>query len=280
VPGARLATPNAAEAARFAPGEDGAGLGAGGARAAALRVRWRAEAVAVTLGAGGALLVAGGGTPLRIPARPARGGDPCGAGDRFATTAAGLLADGVAPAEAVQAAVREATAYVAAGGAGALAGPEPGEAGGSAASVVAATRARGGVVVATGGCFDLLHAGHVRMLESARALGDCLVVLLNSDRSVRRLKGPDRPLVEQEDRAAILEALTCVDAVEVFEEDTPVAALERLRPDVFAKGADYAVEELPEAATLARWGAQAVLVPYVAGRSTTRLIEEVMARGR
>jgi D-beta-D-heptose 7-phosphate kinase/D-beta-D-heptose 1-phosphate adenosyltransferase len=132
-------------------------------------------------------------------------------------------------------------------------------------------------VVATGGCFDLLHAGHVRMLEAARALGDCLIVCLNSDDSVRRLKGPDRPLVGLQDRAAVLAGLACVDAVAAFEEDEPSAVLRRLRPDVWAKGGDYAVADLPEAAVLADWGGRAVIVPYVSGRSTTRLIE--VARG-
>ena len=129
----------------------------------------------------------------------------------------------------------------------------------------ARVRAPGGTVVATGGCFDLLHAGHVRTLEAARALGDCLIVCLNSDASVRRLKGPDRPLVGQDDRAAVLRALACVDAVAVFEEDDPRAVLRELRPHVWAKGGDYAVADLPEAATLAEWGGRAVLVP-VRGR--------------
>jgi rfaE bifunctional protein nucleotidyltransferase chain/domain len=101
---------------------------------------------------------------------------------------------------------------------------------------------------------------------------------MNSDASVARLKGPDRPLVGEEDRAAVLAALECVDAVLVFEEDDPRAALETIRPDLWAKGGDYAVAELPEAETLAAWGGRAVIVPYIAGRSTTRLIEEVVAR--
>ena len=141
-------------------------------------------------------------------------------------------------------------------------------------------RRGGGTVVATGGCFDLLHAGHVRMLERARELGDCLIVCLNSDASVRRLKGDDRPLVEQDDRAAVLRGLACVDAVAIFDEDDPRRVLETLRPHVWVKGGDYAVSELPEAATLAEWGGRAVLVPYVAGRSTTRLITEVLARAQ
>jgi rfaE bifunctional protein nucleotidyltransferase chain/domain len=148
----------------------------------------------------------------------------------------------------------------------------------SAAAVIAATRARGGIVVATGGCFDLLHAGHVRALEAARALGDCLVVCLNSDDSVRRLKGPSRPLVGVADRAAVLLGLASVDAVEVFSEDTPEAVLDRLRPDIWAKGADYAVADLPEAPLLQRWGGQAVVVPFLPGRSTTRLLAEARRR--
>jgi rfaE bifunctional protein nucleotidyltransferase chain/domain len=156
--------------------------------------------------------------------------------------------------------------------------PEPVE------HLLARVRAAGGTVVATGGCFDLLHAGHVAVLQQARALGDCLVVLLNSDASVRRLKGPTRPLQPQDDRATLLRALGSVDAVVVFDEDTPVAALERLRPDVWAKGGDYALADLPEAPVLAQWGGQAVVLPYLDGRSTTALVSgarnrEALPRG-
>jgi rfaE bifunctional protein nucleotidyltransferase chain/domain len=132
--------------------------------------------------------------------------------------------------------------------------------------------------VATGGCFDLLHAGHVATLHAARALGDRLVVLLNSDASVRRLKGPGRPVMHQDERAAMLRALRCVDEVVVFDEDTPEAALARIAPDVWVKGGDYAPDELPEAAVVRALGGEVATVPYVAGRSTTRLIQEVAAR--
>ena len=128
-------------------------------------------------------------------------------------------------------------------------------------------------MVATGGCFDLLHPGHVSVLEAARRLGDCLIVCLNSDRSVHRLKGPGRPLQSEQDRATVLRALRCVDEVVVFDEDTPVETLRTLRPDVWVKGGDYAGIELPEAAVLAEWGGVAVTVPYQAGRSTTGLVE-------
>jgi rfaE bifunctional protein nucleotidyltransferase chain/domain len=135
------------------------------------------------------------------------------------------------------------------------------------------------VVVATGGCFDLLHAGHVATLRAARRLGDCLVVCLNSDTSVRRLKGPGRPVMPEVDRTRVLEALECVDSVVVFEDDTPVRVLEQLRPDVWVKGGDYAGADLPEAGVLTRWGGQAVVLPYVPGRSTTALVRELARTG-
>jgi rfaE bifunctional protein nucleotidyltransferase chain/domain len=299
VPGVLLATPNAAEVAAIVgdggpsdhlPGvaaiagssPDAPALGQGGLEAAAraLAARWRAVNVCVTLGARGALLVRPDGPPLAVPAPPVAGGDPCGAGDCFAATAAGCLAGGGLPSEGVHAAVEAASAFVAAGGAsGWAAGATPPPAIPDARELAERTRAAGRVVVATGGCFDLLHAGHVRALEAARALGDRLIVCLNSDASVRRIKGPDRPLVGQEDRAAVLRALECVDAVAIFDEDDPRAVLRKLRPHLWAKGGDYAVADLPEAETLAEWGGRAVIVPYVAGHSTTQLIEEAMARG-
>ena len=118
----------------------------------------------------------------------------------------------------------------------------------------------------------------MRTLEAARALGDRLVVCLNSDDSVRRLKGAGRPLVPQEDRAAVLRALRCVDEVVIFDEDTPVGLLERLRPDVWAKGGDYEIADLPEAEVVARWGGRVELLPFLEGRSSTRLLQEAAAR--
>jgi rfaE bifunctional protein nucleotidyltransferase chain/domain/rfaE bifunctional protein kinase chain/domain len=286
VPGALLATPNAAEAARLTdvpaparPARGGRDLALHEARGRALARRWRAVDVCVTLGARGALLVGGAGPVLAVPAPRVDGGDPCGAGDCFAATAAGRLAAGALPSEAVRAAVDAASRFVAAGGAAAAARhgfrpavPAPPQE--DARALAARVRAHGGTVVATGGCFDLLHAGHVRALEAARALGDCLIVCLNSDASVRRLKGPDRPLVAEADRAAVLLALGCVDAVAVFAEDDPREVLRELRPHLWAKGGDYAASELPETPALAEWGGRAVIVPYVAGRSTTRLIDD------
>jgi rfaE bifunctional protein nucleotidyltransferase chain/domain/rfaE bifunctional protein kinase chain/domain len=287
VPGVLLATPNEREAARFAPDVEGEGLPGAASRAAALRTRWEAHHVCVTRGRHGALLDGGDGPPLAVPAVPLAGGDPCGAGDCFAARAAVLVGREASVEEAVTEAVATASRFVAAGGAAAFAHgqtattrPDPvrRDALAAARELAAATRERGGCVVATGGCFDLLHAGHVRMLQAARALGDCLIVCLNDDASVRRLKGPARPLVPLRERAAVLAALTCVDAIVPLGEDTPGQLLERLRPDVWAKGGDYARRPLPEAATLERWGGRAVLLPHHAGHSTTRLIEEAAIR--
>ncbi|RBY84561.1 D-glycero-beta-D-manno-heptose 1-phosphate adenylyltransferase [Blastococcus sp. TF02A-30] len=277
VRGVRLVTPNAAEAARVAPDVPGEGLAAVGTRAEALISHWGVGAVAVTMGARGTLLSYGSGAPMVVPAVAVTGGDPCGAGDSFAAAAALALADGAVTGEAVAAGVAFASAFVARGGASAWDAAdrdapnvvaEPG-----AEGVIARVRAAGGTVVATGGCFDLLHPGHVATLRAARGLGDCLVVCINSDDSVRRLKGPSRPLVTAADRARVLEALEFVDAVVVFDEDTPSEVLDRLRPDVWAKGGDYAGAELPETEVLRRWGGQAVVLPYLDGHSTTALVE-------
>jgi rfaE bifunctional protein nucleotidyltransferase chain/domain len=275
-----VATPNEDEAARLCAGLDEAG------RAETLCERWRAEAVCVTRGAAGALLARPGLPPLALPAPVAGSGDPCGAGDRFAARLAGSLGRGMSVEDATVDAVAAASAFVGSGGAGAIGAPSPAPSAAAASTGAASdplaeierVRARGGTVVATGGCFDLLHAGHVHTLQAARGLGDCLVVCLNSDDSVRRLKGPGRPLVPQADREAVLGALGCVDAVVPFDQDTPRELLERLRPHIFAKGGDYAGTELPEERTLASWGGRTVLLPFVDGRSTTRLIEEAACR--
>jgi D-beta-D-heptose 7-phosphate kinase / D-beta-D-heptose 1-phosphate adenosyltransferase len=277
VPGVRVATPNLAEATALEPAPPGDDPTAVAARGAALARRWEAQHVCVTCGAGGAMLAAPGGSAHAIPAERVAGGDPCGAGDRFASRLAGALADGLDLPDAVLHAVDAATRFVAAGGALAAALGRPAD--DHLTRLLERVRAHGGTVVATGGCFDLLHPGHVRTLEAARALGDCLVVCLNSDASVRRLKGEGRPVVAQEDRAALLRALRCVDDVVVFEQDTPEAVLERLRPDVWAKGGDYTVADLPEAQALARWGGRVEVLPLLEGRSSTRLREAVQRGG-
>ncbi|WP_267423106.1 MULTISPECIES: PfkB family carbohydrate kinase [unclassified Curtobacterium] len=278
VAGITVATPNASEARRFTE-LSGEGVPFATDAAAALVDAWDVRAVAVTLGDRGALV--GRRTPRGmdsrfLPAPSVTAGDPCGAGDRLAAGVAVALAGGADVPDAVAAGVADASAYLAAGGVASLLAdaPAPVEVPGTdrdALRVVHRVRSGGGTVVATGGCFDLLHAGHARTLSAARALGDCLVVCLNSDSSVRQLKGPERPFMTQDDRVELLLALDCVDAVVVFDETTPDEALRRFRPDVWAKGGDYTADELPEAVTLAEWGGRVVTVPFHPGRSTTRL---------
>ena len=130
-------------------------------------------------------------------------------------------------------------------------------------------------VVFTNGCFDLLHVGHVRLLEQARAEGDVLVIGLNSDASVRRLKGAGRPLVPQSDRAEVLAALACVDAVTVFDEDTPRELIATLLPDVLVKGGDWARDKIVGREEVEANGGKVVVVTYVEGYSTTALIERL-----
>ncbi|WIN00799.1 PfkB family carbohydrate kinase [Actinoplanes oblitus] len=292
VPGVALVTPNLAEAVKVTgDAAHGTTLSTAQRTGHRLKDRWRARAVAVTCGSDGAVLCQAGPTPLVVPAGADAGeADTCGAGDRFAAAAALSLAGGSLVSEAVQDAVAAATSYVRTGGVtAALARPaaEPAVAapGGTTAGeerigadaagrLAAEVRERNGVVVATGGCFDLLHTGHLATLRAARQLGDCLIVCLNSDDSVRGLKGPDRPLNSQADRARLLAALDCVDAVVVFDEPTPEAVLSWLRPDVWVKGGDYADggPTLPEAELVKRWNGQTVIVPYLDGRSTTQTI--------
>jgi len=143
----------------------------------------------------------------------------------------------------------------------------------------AGSGAAGGTVVAAGGCFDLLHAGHVSLLQAARSLGDCLIVCLNADASVRRLKGNGRPLNREADRVDVLAALGCVDAITVFGEDTPCTALERIQPDIWVKGGDYDGRDLPEAALLKNWGGVAVTVPYLSGRVHHAAARSLAGRG-
>jgi rfaE bifunctional protein nucleotidyltransferase chain/domain len=136
-------------------------------------------------------------------------------------------------------------------------------------------RKSGARIVFTNGCFDLLHPGHVSYLWAARSLGDALVVGLNSDASVRRLKGPLRPIVPERDRAVVLGALQTVDAVIPFSEDTPVRLIRELKPATYVKGGDYRVEDLPEAEVAAEIGAEVKILPFEPGYSTTALIERI-----
>ncbi|GGM08173.1 PfkB family carbohydrate kinase [Nakamurella endophytica] len=318
VPRCVLVTPNLAEAAAAVARAGGAATGGRHPDELAVRLRTELSAtgVCVTAGEAGAYLALAGSDPLFVPAAAVTGGDPCGAGDRFAATAAVALARGAVLSEAVQRAVGEASAWVATGGADGFrrrrdeapvrvgSGPDGGGPdGGSAGLPVGVASVAGlpgidapadgpdevrrlgdrlrlrGTVVATGGCFDIVHPGHVATLQAARRLGDALVVVINSDESVRRLKGPDRPVVGVEDRARVLRAFDCVDAVVVFDEDDPRQVLDLLRPDVWAKGGDYGATPLVESGTVRRHGGRVVLLPYLDGRSTTGILQRSRAAG-
>jgi rfaE bifunctional protein nucleotidyltransferase chain/domain len=282
VAGCALVTPNAEEARHFCdqPGCDPAEV---------LLRKWAAHAVCITRGVHGARVHAHGlaACHVGIPeGTPQDAADVCGAGDRFAVAAAVALASGADPVAAVKTAVADAARFVAAGGAAAVSTPVPG---GDAGIVSAATqledttavdaialaerlRRAGRTGVATGGCFDLLHTGHVRLLRQARELGDALIVLVNSDESVRALKGDGRPVMRDVDRARVLAALGCVDAVAIFDGPTPERLLDTLRPDIWVKGGDYAADELPESDTVRRHGGTVIILPTVAGYSSSRLI--------
>lgn len=141
-------------------------------------------------------------------------------------------------------------------------------------------KARGKRVVFTNGCFDLLHPGHTRYLYSARGLGDHLIVGLNSDRSVRAIKGPGRPVLTEEARAEVLSALECVDTVVVFDEDNPLKVIEQLVPDILVKGGDWAEDQIIGADVVRGAGGEVRRIPYISGFSSTDIIERIIALSR
>ncbi|MDQ0821226.1 D-beta-D-heptose 7-phosphate kinase/D-beta-D-heptose 1-phosphate adenosyltransferase [Arthrobacter sp. V4I6] len=262
---------------------------AAGALAVSLLRRWQSKAVLVTQGERGAVLVQGsGGKPVQIAVPRTTVTDPCGAGDRLAASLAVHLAAGRDLEGSAVLAVREASAFLAGGGVAGLGGrrgsfphavpgadrPDP-----DALALARRVRRAGGTVVATGGCFDLLHAGHARSLAAARRLGDCLIVCLNSDASVRRIKGASRPIINEQDRSELLLALQSVDAVLVFDEDTPETCLGALRPDIWVKGGDHDVRDLPETPLVESWGGRCLTVPHYPARSTTHLADALARVG-
>jgi rfaE bifunctional protein nucleotidyltransferase chain/domain/rfaE bifunctional protein kinase chain/domain len=273
--GVTLATPNRSEAQQFCP----AGPPELDRLATELRDQWQAWAVVITDGGNGVFTAAGGPT-LFTPTPFHHRGDACGAGDRFAGTVAAELGAAATARAAVERAVEDTAFWLAAGGVNAAETPteQPRPADVDAATLIRRVRSAGGTVVATGGCFDVLHAGHIASLEAARRLGDALVVLVNSDESVRRLKGADRPVNPAADRCRVLRSLRCVDAVAEFSGDDPCEVLDELRPDIWAKGGDYTAEMLPETPIVNGWGGRVVLVPYLPGRSTTAILNERSSR--
>ena len=148
------------------------------------------------------------------------------------------------------------------------------------AEAVALDKENGKVVVFTNGCFDILHVGHVRYLQDARAQGDKLVVAVNSDESVRKLKGPDRPILSENERVEILAALECVDYVTIFGEQLPIDVILAIKPNIQVKGGDYKEEDLPEAEYVRSIGGKVVIVPFSTtdseGVSTTNVIDKIV----
>lgn len=142
-------------------------------------------------------------------------------------------------------------------------------------ALIQAEKQKGKKIVLTNGCFDILHAGHVRYLAAAKAVGDCLVLGLNSDSSVRALKGPSRPINGELDRAEVIDGLRSVDYVVIFGETTAEALVRDVRPDYYAKGGDYSLDSLPEAKAVAEVGGKVVFLPFVEGKSSTNIINKI-----
>ena len=142
--------------------------------------------------------------------------------------------------------------------------------------IVRKGQAEGKTFDATNGCFDILHVGHVRYLQKTKALADYSIVMLNSDKSVKMIKGEDRPINNEQDRAELLSALSCVDYVVLFEEKSPAMLLEAIKPDIYTKGADYTLENLPEREIVIRNNIKVEFIDFVAGKSTTNVIKKCL----
>ncbi len=279
--------PNYAEALRLLEeeGDDADRVGFLLSRSERLLEATGARIVVTTLDGDGALVHAAGREPYRTYAEPAPPHLTTGAGDTYAAAFALWLAEGATPEEAADAAQAAAGVVVRRPGTAictrhellralrqqdqAVLTPE------RLARRLDAHRRGGERIVFTNGCFDVLHRGHVSYLEQARALGDVLVVAVNSDAGVSRLKGPGRPVNGCEDRMSVLAALADVDYVTSFEEDTPERLIRMFRPDVYVKGGDYTREMLPETPVVEALGGEVRVVGYVPDRSTTAIIERL-----
>lgn len=136
-------------------------------------------------------------------------------------------------------------------------------------------KSEGKKVVFTNGCFDLLHVGHLRYIQKAKSFGDILVIGVNSDRSINRLKGENRPILPEDERAELIGGIGAVDYVVIFDEDTPVETILHLKPDVHVKGGDYEIKDLPEAKTVFEYGGEVKIVKFIEGKSTTSIIERI-----
>jgi D-beta-D-heptose 7-phosphate kinase / D-beta-D-heptose 1-phosphate adenosyltransferase len=247
------------------------------------------ESMVVTLGDRGMLLVGRDGPSHHIPAVRRAVSDVTGAGDTAVAVMATTLAAGATLRQAAE--ISNVAAGLAVAEVGAVA-VEPGQISQALAEVrgskvfsrealaarAAGWRMAGKRVVFTNGCFDLMHAGHLSLLHEAARLGDVLVLAINSDESVRRLKGPDRPIVPAAERAALLAALSCVDAVAIFDEETPLETLKAVRPHVLVKGQDYSVDTVVGREFVEANGGRVALVPLLAEKSTSALVERIRRR--
>lgn len=283
--GAWALTPNRAEfEAVVGPCEDEAELAKRGER---LRHELDLTALLITRGAEGMTLLVAGEAPLNLPTHAREVADVTGAGDTVIATFGAGIAAGLDAGEAARLANVAAGLVVGHVGAASVG---PGELKLAAhaqgrgvvdeatlAALVASARARGERIVMTNGCFDLLHAGHVAYLAQARALGDRLVVAVNDDASVWRLKGETRPLVPLEDRMNVLAALADVDWVVPFSEDTPARLIGEVTPDVLVKGGDYRAEEIAGGEAVRAAGGKVCVLPLLEGRSTSSLIGRIRA---
>ena len=283
--GATAITPNeheAATAARsvIASEDDAAQV------AANLLKSLQLEFICITLGARGVLGLTADGRQRHFQASARDVFDVTGAGDTFISAFGALLIGGQPFFTAVELANLAAGLAVGKVGTAVVSAPEllrAAQGDGAIytredmAVLAAQLRGQGKRIVFTNGCFDLLHAGHIQYLQQSRAQGDVLIVGINSDASVRRLKGPARPVIGELDRAHLLAALSCVDYVVPFDEDTPLALIRAIRPDVLTKGADYSVETVVGHELLDEWGGRVHLVPLRENASTSGLIEKIVA---
>ena len=281
--------PNYGEAAMLlgiGPGEgSGARAEAIGRRGGRLLDLTGAKIVAVTLDTDGTIVLERDRPPYRTYARPTHHSRASGAGDTFVAALALALAAGAEAPAAADLASAASAVVVGREGTVACSARElrdrlaPGDKPVDDASVLALKLAEhrrlGRRIVFTNGCFDILHRGHISYLSQAKSLGDVLVVGVNSDDGIRRLKGPTRPINTLEDRVGVLAALSCVDHIVPFAEETPCELIRVVRPDVFVKGGDYTRERLPEAAIVEELGGVVEILPFLADRSTTGIIERI-----
>ena len=248
-----------------------------------------ARIAAVTLDCDGAVVLDRSNAPIRTFGSRIARPQVSGAGDTYLAAFALALASGATTAQAAEIAAaasdiavgKDATATCSAAELLQRLGPHssPARTLAEVARAAHEHRRAGRRVVLTNGCFDILHKGHVTYLQRAAGLGDLLIVAVNTDEGIRRLKGPSRPINPLADRLCVLSALDCVDLLVTFGDDTPHAVIDAIRPDIFVKGGDYTRETLPEAALVEQLGGQVVILPLVENRSTTGVIERIRQTG-